>query len=139
MDTVASQVVNGGASIVELNYNSYDPNEWSGISFYRLKTVTYNNGFTYSNIVAIGNKSRAPAVTLWPNPTPDKFFLGLNGPNQFKSIAIWDNLGQRVRHEAIASRTIIEMGGLLPGTYFVGIINSDGSLFETKKLIVVGR
>ncbi len=31
------------------------------------------------------------------------------------------------------------MGGLIPGTYFVGLVTDKGGVLETKKLVVTGH
>ncbi|HSU29149.1 MAG TPA: T9SS type A sorting domain-containing protein, partial [Chitinophagaceae bacterium] len=139
IDTLASQVPNGGVSLVVLNYNRYDHNEYGGLSFYRLKTVNFDNSVAYSNIVVVANKAKSPVVTLWPNPTPNKFFIGISGLNNFRTIMIWDAVGQKMRQEEIAGRSIIAMDGLPAGSYIVGILTSDGTIVETKKLIVTGQ
>ncbi len=77
IDTVSSQALNG-FSLSLLNYNLYDPNSYRAISYYRLQMVNYNSAFSYSNIVAVGGTSWPLINLLWPNPTTDLFYLGLN-------------------------------------------------------------
>lgn len=138
VDTVSSLAING-ISLVELNYSIVDSNSYTGISFYRVKTVNYYNTISYSNIVAVGGTSVASRNLLWPNPTPDRFSIALNPASNVKTIIIWNLSGQQILVENVNGRSIIEMGGLMPGSYFVGLLDDKGVILETKKLIVVGK
>jgi hypothetical protein len=129
----------GGISLVELEYNSIDSNNYTGISFYRVKTVSYFNTISYSNIVAVGHTSIESRNLLWPNPTTDRFFIGLNPASNIKTIIIWNVSGQKLREENVSGRSIIEMGGLIAGNYFIALLDVKGAIVETKKLIVVGK
>jgi hypothetical protein len=137
IDTVSSQAV-GGFSLRDLWYSIIDPNPYTGISFYRLMPVTYNHDTSYSQIVAVGGSPGKYRLTLWPNPTPNHFYIGLNGEVFVKNIVIWNAIGQTIRIEPVNGRRIIEMHGLIPGTYMVGFISTTGDIVETKKLVVVG-
>ncbi len=135
MDTVSSQV-NGGISLAELNYSLIDPNSYSGISFYRLKTVNTDTTFFYSNIIAVGGKPGGPLILLWPNPTPDKFYVSCDPALRVQAIVIWNAIGQKIKQENVNGRTIIEMNLTVSGSYLVGFVAADGTIIETKKLIV---
>lgn len=138
IDTVSSLASNG-ISLIELEYNTIDNNSYTGISFYRVKTVDYYNSIFYSNIVAVGGKPAVSHNLLWPNPTPDRFFLGLNPAPEIKTIIIWNVIGQKMHEEKVNGRSIIEMGGLIAGSYLVGLLDDKGAIIETKKLIVAGK
>ncbi|MEO8403130.1 MAG: T9SS type A sorting domain-containing protein [Chitinophagaceae bacterium] len=49
---------------------------------------------------------------------------------------IFDMIGTKLREEKVNGRTLIQMRGLLPGTYLVSFILNDNRVYETKKLIV---
>lgn len=138
VDTVASKAVNG-VSTVPLYYDVIDPNNYTGISFYRLQIITRSNDTTYSNTIAIAGSPGKVNALIWPNPTPDKFYIGLTTTMQMKSVIIYNALGQKVREELIGRRTLIQMGGLRPGTYTVAIVSSIGELVAAQRLIVIGR
>jgi Secretion system C-terminal sorting domain len=133
---VASQARNG-YSIVNLDYEMIDTNHYHGISFYRLMLVPYSGSINYSDTVAVGPIPGKYSIMLWPNPTTDVFFLSIHKELNAKSIVIWNVLGQKLRQEEVNGRNIIRMHGLLPGTYFISIVLSNGVIIETKKLVVI--
>lgn len=48
----------GGNSTSQLSYQHIDDNSYTDTSFYRLKMVTLNGNFTYSNVVAVPGKTK---------------------------------------------------------------------------------
>lgn len=137
VDTVSSQALRGG-SVTDLNYSITDSNSYSGISFYRLKLLDYNNSFTYSNIVAVDRGSRVSSNLIWPNPAHDRFYVSLSRVTPVRTIIIMDILGHKMKQEKVNGRYLIEMGGLMPGTYFVSLVGMNNNIIETKKLVVIG-
>jgi hypothetical protein len=137
IDTVSSQALRGG-SITDLNYFIIDSNSYSGISFYRLKRVDYGNTFAYSDIVAVVRGTRAFTNLIWPNPARDRFYVSLSRYTLVKTIIIFDVLGHKMKHENVNGRNLIEMGGLMPGTYFVSFVGINNNIIETKKLVIIG-
>ena len=127
-----------GYNFTRLDYSAIDPNNYSGISFYRLLMLSYTNDSTYSDTIAVGNKPGQYSIMIWPNPTPNIFYLSIHKTLPAKAIVIWNALGQKVHEENTNGRTIIKMGGLEPGVYFVSIIMTNDVIIETKKLVVLG-
>jgi len=136
-DSVLSQAVNG-YSDTYLNYTLNDANNYTAISYYRLRLVDYSGGISYSNIVAVGGKPGGFQLLLWPNPTPRQFYVGINGAAAVKYVVIWNALGQMVHREPVNERSIISMHINLPGNYLVGFVSHSGQLIETRKLVVTG-
>jgi hypothetical protein len=136
-DSVLSQAVNGYSNTF-LNYAMNDANNYSGISYYRLRLVDYSGDVSYSNVVAVGGKPGGYQLLLWPNPTTGRFYVGINGSAAVKYVVIWNVLGQMVHRELVNDRSIIPMHIYLPGNYAVGFISYSGQLLETKKLVVTG-
>lgn len=48
----------GGNSASQLSYQNIDANSYTDTSYYRLKIVTSNATFTYSNVIAVGPKTK---------------------------------------------------------------------------------
>ena len=48
----------GGNSFSQLSYQNIDANSYTDTSYYRLKIVTLNNSFTYSNVIVVSGKTR---------------------------------------------------------------------------------
>lgn len=135
--SLPSKALNGYSNIT-LDYVTTDINNYKGISFYRLMLIPYTGFSTYSDTVAVGPIPGLYSIMLWPNPTPDVFYLSLHRTLNAKAIVIWNVLGQKVKQEEVNGRVIIQMHGLLPGTYFVSIVLVNGEIIETKKLVVAG-
>lgn len=135
--TVFSQA-GGGYSFTPLNYSAIDPNNYRGISFYRLLVLSYTNDSTYSDTVAVGNKPGEYSFMIWPNPTPNVFYVSVGKTLPVKAIVIWNAIGQKIREESTNGRSIIQMSGLIPGTYFVGVVLTTDYIIQTKKLVVTG-
>jgi hypothetical protein len=133
-DTVASKALNR-FSIDYLNYESIDPNNYPGISYYRLKMVNYDGNITYSNIVPVGGKP-GNNLLIWPNPSTGRFFVGVSNVSAIKTIVIWNAIGQTMHREEVNERGIIEMHLRMPGTYMVGFISFSGQIVQTKKLVI---
>jgi hypothetical protein len=138
VDTIlATNTVN----LTTLFYGMDDPNNYKGISFYRLKIVNRDNTSDYSNTVAVGGVGFYK-VLLWPNPTPDKFYLIINSPSA-RSVVIYNNVGQKMWSTVVNAyaQTYIEVKGhgLHPGTYFASILDERGVILQTEKLLIVDK
>lgn len=140
VDTVASTAPNG-LSFITLFYGINDANNYKGVSYYRLKVFDYNNSSYYSPTVAVNGTGFNPTI-LWPNPTPNRFNLIVNSP-QAKLIVIFNVLGQKMWSMPINARvqTYVEVKdhGLIPGTYFVSVVDAEGTILDTAKLVIIGR
>lgn len=137
VDTVLSKAP-AGLSFNYLDYNTNDPNSYTGVSYYRLMMVDYNGNITYSQVVAVGPEPQGFGWTLWPNPSPGRFFVSISRPRMVKYVYVWDILGRLLRTELVASRGLIEMHIATQGTYVVGLIFEDQKIIETKKLVILG-
>jgi hypothetical protein len=136
-DSMITQAFNGYSNTF-LNYTDNDANNYTGISYYRIKLVDYSGGISYTKIVAVGGKPGGFQLLLWPNPTARHFYVCINGSISVKYVVIWNALGQMVHREPVNERRVIPMHINLSGNYFVGFISQGGQLLETKKLVVTG-
>ncbi len=143
IDTVSTQAISG-LSFAELDYSSTDFNSNLGVMFYRLKRVDYGNVFVYSDIVTLERKPKTFDNLIWPNPAKEKFYIGLGNVVPTKLIIVTDVLGHKMRQETVNGlntvngRNVIEIDGLIQGTYFVSFVGYDGKIIETKKVVVIG-
>ncbi|RYY58843.1 MAG: T9SS type A sorting domain-containing protein, partial [Chitinophagaceae bacterium] len=127
-----------GYSVVDLNYTLFDPNHYKGVTFYRLKMIGYDNSISYSQEVPVGPQFGMYEILLWPNPAVSLFNIGIPSVVPAKTIIVYNVLGQKLREEKVMGRTVVQMTGLLPGTYFISIFSNSNHLIETKKLVVAG-
>lgn len=137
VDTVLSKAP-AGLSFNFLDYNTTDPNNYTGISYYRLMMVDYNGNITYSQIVAVGPEPQGFGWTLWPNPSPGRFFVGISRPQSVKYVYVWDIVGRLQIRQLVNGRGLIEMHLPIQGAYVVGLISEDQKIIETKKLVIIG-
>ncbi len=135
-DTVGSKALNRFSRDF-LHYESIDPNNYNGISYYRLMIVDYNDNISYSDIVPVGAKP-GNNLLIWPNPSTGRFFAGISNVSAIKTIVIWNSIGQTIHREEVKERGIIEMQLRTPGTYMVGFISFGGQIMDTKKLVITG-
>ncbi|HSC39081.1 MAG TPA: T9SS type A sorting domain-containing protein [Chitinophagaceae bacterium] len=137
-DSVPSQAING-SSFRYLNYGITDFNNYGGVSFYRLLMISYKGDTTYSNIVAVGGHPGGYGLVLWPNPSDGRFYIGISASGVVKTIVIYNAIGQLMRVEEVNNRGFIEMFLRTPGAYMVSFISYDGTVLDTRKLIIGGH
>jgi hypothetical protein len=137
LDTIWSTAVNGYSAAM-LNYFFSDANSYSGVSFYRLRLVDYNNKSSYSNTIAIGPATGMFQVMLWPNPTAGKFFISMNTQVPVKSVIIFNNIGQKLWETNVAGLSVVEIPelNLRPGIYMVSLVGFTNDIIATKKLVI---
>jgi hypothetical protein len=108
-------------------YSTTDSNPLPGLSYYRLKQIDTDGGFTYSHIIAINRKSGANAQlpVIYPNPTTGNCALVLNlSQAENISFVLYDGLGKVVIQDTItvnAGQNIlpVQTKGLPAGMYFL--------------------
>lgn len=137
IDTVVSKAPNG-TSLDFLNYAINDPNNYSGITYYRLMLVDLSGRQTFSNMAPVGKAPDENQLLVWPNPSTGRFFVGISTASYIKSIVIWNALGQKMKEEPVNERSVIEMYLPIPGTYMVSFVSFGGRVVESKKLLVRG-
>jgi len=133
-----SQSVNGNSTAV-LNYLYNDVNEYTGISYYRLKQVDLDDRAVYSAIKAIkGLGGTAITVLLWPNPNQGQFTIKIEGIAQPSSAFIIDINGRVIQRIPTVSNTAVSIHGLSAGAYtiFIPDVFGNGKSFKEKVLVV---
>ena len=90
-------VPGAGNSTTTQYYQANDPNNFNGISYYRIRQTDIDSTMHFSNIIAVKGFSNKPFLQVFPNPgtnTSLSFAItGLN-PNEPVSITITDVLGR---------------------------------------------
>jgi hypothetical protein len=137
--TVNFAAASNGTSF-EKNYHLPDYNDYSGISFYRIKQRNGDTGFVYSNIVAI-NGAELLSFKMYPNPASDKLWINV-APKQSGDFAIVvSDLSGKVIQQRSGSCTqhtnvveSINVSNLAAGLYQVKILLPDKT-FVTGKFV----
>jgi Secretion system C-terminal sorting domain len=128
----------GGNSSSQIAYAYADTNNYSGVSYYRLRQEDLNGHWVYSGVKAVGGIGNGVTVSLFPNPGHGQFTLRVAGTSGSFVVLVTDVTGQVVRRIEAAGSTDVPVQGLRPGVYFVQApgIFGDGRGFVQQVLIV---
>jgi hypothetical protein len=119
-------------------YQLPDHNDYTGISFYRIKQRNNDTGFAYSNIVSIkGNE--ALSFKIYPVPALDKVWIDVL-PKQSGNLAIivYDPAGKIVHQQSTSgtqNRHVVQsinISQLAAGLYQLKVLMPDKSFLNGK-------
>lgn len=109
--------------------------------FYRIKLLNQDASFKYSNIVSV-KKTATQNLQIWPMPFTKIINISFNSTVDYTaSIVLFDQLGKQI--ESI-NKTVIKglnfisitpKNNLPKGIYFIKIIDENGMIVNTRKLI----
>ncbi|MBN9384320.1 MAG: T9SS type A sorting domain-containing protein [Chitinophagaceae bacterium] len=124
-----------GNSSLPLTYATKDSHPLRGLSYYRLKQVDLDGTLVYSDVRTV-NIGMVSELSIYPNPTSDMVFVGLND-NKVLKVSIFDNLGREMLAvvrpvDAVLS---LDVSRLAAGMYHV-VIDLDDKTRVTKKLLI---
>lgn len=111
-------------------YNLPDKQPFTGNNFYRLKIVSGDGAFTYSNTVLL-KRDGGTTLELYPNPAATLLFLSFKGADKVASgdVAVYDIAGRKVPvtvaqpHDGLLE---FRIGGLPAGIYQIRISSNRG-------------
>ena len=138
-------VVGGAPADGGGSYSIFDKMPPTGTKLYRLKIEDLNGTITYSNIVRLiygnngGNDIANNNISVYPNPTTGPVSLIINKSSGAPSfnIRIVNNIGALIKESnAIKSSWQTDMSRLLPGAYFIQVINKNDNSLVGKTTIV---
>ncbi len=121
-------------------YQLNDPNQYQGISYYRLRQIDFDGTVTYSPVRAVsGSKNTANNISLYPIPTKDVLnidFTAWDNNNTIK-IQIVDVQGRLVLEKIVPTQQskiihLTEVEKLIVGTYFLIASDKEGLNFVRK-------
>lgn len=136
---VASQATDGN-SFLELAYTYKDPNNFAGISYYRLKQWDYDRHSTYTIIKAVSGASNAAvSLVVFPNPNNGQFKIILEGISNPVAALITDINGRMIRKLNITNDEPAQVTNLLPGVYIVSIPDVFGIGRSFSEKVIVGK
>ncbi|MBX9853621.1 MAG: T9SS type A sorting domain-containing protein, partial [Cytophagaceae bacterium] len=138
-------VQGNGSSNTIINYNSWDSNPLSGISYYRLKQVDFDGIIFYSHIVPVQFEESRYTVSIYPNPVkaPEVIHVNyfLKSP-EVVQVKLYNPEGKEVyRHSAFYEneneKNDIEIYtfNFAPGMYYLHIVSEEKIII--KKIIVM--
>jgi hypothetical protein len=129
----------GGTSNQLLRYHYTDPNNYKGISYYRLKQIDLDNRSVHTLIRAVkGTGENGVTVVLWPNPNKGQFSIRIDGNTQRLPAYITDLNGRTIQQVFITENTPVNVNGLTAGTYIISIPDAfgPGEAFREKVLVI---
>lgn len=106
-------------------YSFIDKNPCAGNNFYRLKVISQDNSFKYSNIVLLRNTKLD--ISIYPNPVKTELFISIaNDTHKNYSMEVNNKEGQKIifnRYKNIQNGLIkfSRLSEMVPGLYFFTI------------------
>jgi hypothetical protein len=128
----------GGNSDQILNYSYNDPNNYKGISYYRLLQVDLDGKGKYSEIrVVKGQTESGSKLMLFPNPgTNGKINVMFSEETSSKDVVVYDANGRVVKsyRNVVSSNLTIQQ--LPAGVYNVQVKNNATQIVSSEKFII---
>lgn len=126
------------ATSFKVNYHLPDYNDYSGLSFYRIKQRNGDSGFVYSNIVAVNGIQRVP-FKVYPIPATNRVWINITPKQSGKlSITVYDLSGKIILQQSAActgnsaTEKSIDISKLASGLYQVHILMPDKATITGK-------
>ncbi len=151
----------GGNSTSQMSYQNIDDNPYTDTSFYRLKMLTLNGSFTYSNVIAVAGKTKGGGgngngndatltgeitttsrkqatqinttkkITVGPNPNNGNFWFSVNAIEKETIATLFTLDGKQVQQFRVVNRQQQKVSDIKTGIYLLKVPG-----FETQKIIV---
>lgn len=122
-----------GNSQETTDYELFDKNPASGISYYQLKQVDQNGSFHLSDIRSVNTGSKINQVKIYPNPA-DKSIVTLVSDEPIRVLSVYNALGKVVFETTFNAEEayLLDTQSFESGMYWVSLNNSG----EKHKLII---
>lgn len=157
-----NSIAPGGNSLSQFSYQNTDPNSYTDTSYYRLKMLTLNGSFTYSNVIGVPGKTKGnggggngnnkttdditsingkPAqfnspskkITVGPNPNNGNFWFSVNDLEKETIATLYTMDGKQLQQFRIVNLQQQRVSNIRTGMYLLKVPG-----FETQKIIVNG-
>ena len=130
--TPAGVVKSAGTSVTSVSYSFADKKSTEGVSFYRLKMISNDGHFEYSNVVSINNMCTQKSIGIYPNPVAENQTLEVIVRGAYSGIVkgeLFSISGQLVRSFTLQKGSNkIAVKGMSPGIYLMRVTEvSTGS------------
>ena len=126
------QTDGAGNSSQLINYSAIDGEPFSGISFYRLVQVDFNENHKNSNSIIIEN-NEMNNLTIYPNPVIQSCKIVFDKNVAYNKLFLYNSMGQQMQlikfDSAIQHEVELDLSGYPAGTYF---LKSENGTFSVK-------
>jgi hypothetical protein len=158
--TFVNSLASGGNSLSQLSYQNIDANTYTDTSYYRLKILTNNAAFTYSNVIAVPGKTKgggsgngnnrtademttvsgkpimqtnslAQKITVGPNPNNGNFWFSITGIEKETVVTLYTIDGKQINQFRVVNLQQQQVKNLRSGIYLLKVPG-----FDTQKIIV---
>ena len=129
------KIEGAGNSSTPLSYAANDFNPYKNISYYRLKQVDFDGGFSFSNMVSMNLREKINnQIEIYPNPAND--FVNIECESTIKNIIIYNAIGQMIKTFPIGNNnsTRLDIKNLNEGLYFIHVSTENGLIL--KKIVI---
>lgn len=117
------------------NYSFYDYNPFSGKSYYRLKLVSVDGNYKYSQVRTVNIQQVDKLLKITPNPIQEHAALQFSmEKNETANIYIIDASGKRIITKQVIAKSgfnqvpLDNLNRLLPGVYVVQVVTASKNL-----------
>jgi hypothetical protein len=124
------------------NHQYVDESRVPGKNYYRLNIVDFDGSRQFSKIIVLEQLRNENSIKVYPNPAKDQFTIKglLDNPDEKYQATITDINGRRIWTQSINSSNgsanqTIYVEKFPVGFYFLAIINKDGEIVLTEKII----
>ncbi|MEM9847364.1 MAG: T9SS type A sorting domain-containing protein [Bacteroidota bacterium] len=130
-----------GNSLEQHDYNFLDEQPISGVGYYRLKQVDFDESFEYTPIISVEfGADKIVLSELFPNPTNDYAQMDLSLPKAEQVIIdVYDAIGRHLQRDvqtlpAGMSNVVLATTHLAAGSYYVSVL-LDNKIFQRKVVV----
>jgi len=136
----AGVVSAAGTTGSAVSYNFTDRKSTEGYSFYRLKMISNDGHFEYSDVVSVNNMCTQKSIGIYPNPVAENQVLEviIRGYTGMMKGELISTSGQLVRSFPLQKGSNkIAVKGMSPGTYILRITDISTGTNEAFKVAVI--
>jgi hypothetical protein len=121
-----------------LSYSFEDnSNTAKGVSFYRIKMIDKDGGFSYSSIKSIKGLEGKSEFVVFPNPSNGSAKITITDLNEPTVLEVVDNSGRLVKTVTLINSNSVQINDLKKGGYFIKITGKESGATSAKKLSVI--
>lgn len=138
IDFVPSKATDGNSQ-AELSYSYDDINISNVISEYRLKQIDFSRQSTYTEIKAVKGIGQPSGIVIYPNPSSNGKMHILFDDMNVHNISIIDMNGRVIKQWDNYADNNLSVVGLLPGIYFLRVVDRTNGKIMPNKFVIAGR